>query len=137
MNSVNQVVDSPGIRAGLTVSYGIICAIEVNRFLSTISGKLPTELSGLHVVTFAGFSLVGWAFMKNLHRPSDRVAAFLYGLFYAIRVITKYVAVANVRLIQGIECGIISVGMLAAILGMVQAAKHRKSADSANGAQSS
>jgi hypothetical protein len=126
MNSVKQMFDSLGIRTGLTVYYGIVCGIAVNRFLSALSGELPKELTSLHVATYAGFTLVGWALLKSLDRWSDRIAVFLYGLFYAIRVLTNYVAVANVSLLEGVECGIISVGMIAMIVGLVQVAKRHE-----------
>ena len=126
MNSVKQMFESMGIRTGLTIYYGIVCGIAVNRFLSALSGELPKELTGLHVAMYAGFTLVGWALLKSLDRWSDRVAVFLYGLFYAIRVVTNYVAIANVSLLEGVECGIISVGMIAMIVGLVRVVRHHE-----------
>ena len=126
MNSVKQMFESLGIRTGLTAYYGIVCGIAVNRFLSALSGELPKESTGLHVATYAGFTLVSWALLKSLDRWSDRVAVFLYGLFYAVRVVTNYVVVANVSLLEGVECGIISVGMIAMIVGLVRVARRHE-----------
>jgi hypothetical protein len=126
MNSVKQMFESAGIRTGLTIYYGIACGIAVNRFLSALSGELPKELTSLHVAMYAGFTLVSWALLKSLDRWSDRVAVFLYGLFYAIRVVTNYVAVGNVSLLEGVECGIISVGMIAMIVGLVRVVRHHE-----------
>jgi len=124
MNSAKQMFESLGTRTGLTIYYGIVCGIAINRFRSVLSGGIPTKSTGLHVAMFAGFTLVSWALLKSLDRWSDRVAVFLYGLFYAIRVVTNYISVANDSLLAGVECGSILVGMIAMIVGLVRVVRH-------------
>jgi hypothetical protein len=136
MNSVKQMFESQAIRAGLTIYYGIVCGIAANRLFSTLSGDLPKGSTSLNVAIYAGFTLVSWALLKSLDQWSDRVAVFIYGLFYAIRVVTNYVAIANVSLLEGMECAIISVGLIAMIVGLVRVARRHNSKSQTDAATS-
>jgi hypothetical protein len=123
----HKITEGLRVRILFTVSYGIVCALAVHRSASVISGR---EVLGgmpyLHIAMFAGFALISWLLIASLRRVSDRIAALLYGLFYAMRIGTNFVTGGNVSLAGGVECALITAGMIAMIVGLIRAFGHEE-----------
>jgi hypothetical protein len=116
----------PG-RIGLTVYYGFVCALAVRRCASIASGRgAVDELSYWHMALYASFALSSWWLLGSFRRTSDRIAALLYGLFYAIRIGAHFVKGGDTSAVAGVECAIISAGMIAMIVGIIQAISHEE-----------
>jgi hypothetical protein len=114
-------------RIGLTVYYGFICALTVRRCASIPSGRgVADELSYWHMTLYASFALASWWLLGSFRRTSDRIAALLYGLFYAIRIGAHFVGGADTLAITWVECAIISAGMIAMIVGIIHAISYRE-----------
>jgi len=86
----------------------------------------------LHIAMFAGFALIGLWLIASLRRVSDRIAALLYGLFYAIRIGTNFAKGVNVSLLEVAGCVVISAGMIAVIVGLIRAIGHEGPRNQAN-----
>ena len=114
-------------RIGLTVYYGFVCALAVRRFVSIPSGPGGVdEMSYRRMILYASLALSSWWLLRVFRRTSDRVAALLYGLFYAIRIGAQFVNGADTLLLAGAECAIISAGMIAMIVGLIYAISHKE-----------
>ena len=124
-------------RIGLTIYYGFVCALAVHRFTSIPSGRGGVdELSYWHMAQYASFALASWWLLRSFRRTSDRIAALLYGLFYAIRIGAHFIS-ADTLVLAGVGCAIISAGMIAMIVGMIHAISHEEPGNSAMGNPSS
>lgn len=109
-------------RIGLTVYYGFVCALAVRRCASISSRReVVDQLSYWHMALYASFALSSWWLIGSFRRTSDRIAALLYGLFYAIRIGAHFLKCADRLLLAGTECAIISAGMIAMMVGMMHA----------------
>jgi hypothetical protein len=125
-------------RIGLTIYYGFVCALAVRRCASILSRRgVVDELSYWHMALYASFALASWWLLRSFRRTSDRTAALLYGLFYAIRIGGHFISDADTLLLAGVECAIISAGMIAMIVGMIQVISHEEPGNSAMGNPSS
>ena len=123
----------PG-RIGLTVYYGFICALAVRRCASILSGRGGVdELSYWHMALYASFALASFWLLGSFRRTSDRIAALLYGLFYALRIGAHFVSGADTLALAGAGCAIISAGMIAMIVGLIHAISHEEPENSAVG----
>ena len=121
-------------RIGLTIYYGLVCALAVRRCASIASGRgVVDELSYSHMALYASFALASWWLLRSFRRTSDRTAAFLYGLFYAIRIGAHFISGADALVLAGAECAIISAGMIAMIVGVIHAISHEEPGNSAMG----
>jgi hypothetical protein len=124
-------------RIGLTIYYGFVCALAVRRCTSIPSGRGGVdELSYWHMALYASFALASWWLLRSFRRTSDRIAALLYGLFYAIRIGAHFTS-ADTLVLAGVGCAIISAGMIAMIVGMIHAISHEEPGNSAMGNPSS
>ena len=124
-------------RIGLTIYYGFVCALAVRRCASIPSGRgVVDELSYWHMALYASFALASWWLLRSFRRTSDRIAALLYGLFYAIRIGAHFIS-ADTLVLAGVGCAIISAGMIAMIVGMIHAISHEEPGNSAMGNPSS
>jgi hypothetical protein len=125
-------------RIGLTIYYGFVCALAVRWCASIPSGRgVVDELSYWHMVLYASFALASWWLLRSFRRTSDRIAALLYGLFYAIRIGAHFITGADTLVLARVECAIISAGMIAMIVGMIHAVSHEEPDNSAMGNPSS
>ena len=113
-------------RIGLTIYYGFVCALAVRRCASIPSGRgVVDELSYWHMALYAAFALSSWWLLGSFRRASDRIAALLYGFFYAIRIGECFVKSINaVPMVAG--CAVISAGMIAMIVGLKRAITHEE-----------
>jgi hypothetical protein len=133
-----KVTDGIRVRIFLTVYYGIVCALAIHRCASVLSGReVLGEMPYLHIAIFAGFALISWWLIASLRRTSDRIAALLFGLFYAIKIGTNFVMGVNVSLLEGVGGVMISAGMIAMIVGLIHALSHQEQENSAMGNPSS
>jgi hypothetical protein len=109
-------------RIGLTAYYTFIWILAVWRFIGFERGRdEATEMPYLTIAIFAGFAVMYWWFAwRILHRKSDRIAAVLCGLFYALRIAAPFTKGLSASVSAGIECVIISVGMVAVIIGLIR-----------------
>src|ERR1039457_6267792 len=109
------------VRIGTTLYYGFVFALAIHRCAVAFSGRaMPDELSYLHIAVFAGLTLASWWLLGSLRWMSDRIAAFLYGLFYAVRIGTHFARGAEPSMLVGAESVIITAGMIAMIVGVIR-----------------
>ena len=114
-------------RIGLTVYYGFVCALAVRRCGSILSGRgRGDSLSYLHMALYAALALSGWWLLRELRETRDRLAACLFGLFYAIRVGACFVRGVDASMPLFVECAVILAGMIAMILGLKEAISRGK-----------
>ena len=119
---MEQVKEAFWLRVGATGYYGIVCSLSVHRFVAAVLGSVPaTPLTHLGMVTFAGLALMGWYLMTVFERRTDRMAALLYGVFYALRVGTEFVNGRIALVLLGLGSAVIVTGMVAMILGFLPA----------------
>jgi hypothetical protein len=119
---VEQVKEAFWLRVGATGYYGIVCSLAVHRFVAAVLGSAPAKpLTHLGMVTFVGLALTGWYFMNFFERRTDRIAALLYGVFYALRVGTEFVNGRIALVLLGLGSAVIVTGMVAMILGFLPA----------------
>lgn len=112
-------------RIGLTLYYGFIFALAAHRCALIHSGRgVPDELSNFKITLYAAFALSGWWLLGWFRRMSDRIAAFLYGFFYAIRIGAHFIRSANALLVAEAGCVVISAGMIAIVVGLIGVIKH-------------
>jgi hypothetical protein len=95
------------------------------------------ELSYWQMALYTSFALASWWLLRSFRRASDRIAALLYGLFYALRIGAHFVSGADTLAIAGAECAIISAGMIAMIVALIHAISHEGPKNSAMGDPSS
>lgn len=120
-------------RIGLTVYYGFVCALAVRRCASIPSGRgVVDELSYWQMALYASFALASWWLLRSFRRTSDRIAALLYGVFYALRIGAHLVSGADTLVLAGAESAIISAGMIAMIVGLIHAISHEEPENSSN-----
>jgi len=125
-------------RIGLTAYYGFVCALAVRRCASIPSGRGGVdELSYWAIALYAAFALASWWLLRSFRTTSDRIAALLYGIFYAIRIGEHFGKGVDRLVLAGAECGIISAGMIAMIVGLMHAISHQEPENSAMGNPSS
>lgn len=114
-------------RIGLTVYFGFICVFAVRRCALIFLGhSVPDEMSNFNMALYAAFALSGWWLLGRFHKTSDRIAALLYGLFYAIRIGSHFAGGVHTLLLAGAECAVISAGMIAMIVGLIHAITNEK-----------
>jgi hypothetical protein len=98
--------------------------------VSIIGGPQATgELDYLQIAVFAGLALASWWLLKSFARLADRIAALLYGLFYATRITTNFVQGAAKDALTETGAAIISVGMVAVIIGVIRDLSRKKGND--------
>ncbi len=119
---MEQVKETFWLRVGATGYYGIVCSLACYRFVASGMGSAPAKpLTHLQMVIFAGLALTGWYFMNLFERRTDRIAALLYGVFYALRVSTEFVSGRIALALLGLGSVVIVTGMVAMILGFLPA----------------
>ena len=110
------------LRVGATGYYGIVCSLAAYPFVASALGSAPAKpLTHLQMVIFAGLALMGWYFTTFFERRTDRIAALLYGVFYALRVGTEFVSGRIAFVLLGLGSAVIVTGMVAMILGFLPA----------------
>lgn len=121
-----------GIRTGiqgriaLTVYYALVCALAIRRLiLFDMQGNFANQLSHLELGVFAALALSGWYVLREFRRMSDRIAAFLYGVYYAMRVGAYFASPASGLLLAEASCAVISAGTLSVMIGLVQCISSR------------
>jgi cell division protein FtsW (lipid II flippase) len=120
------------LRFGVTAYYGFVCGLALYRFCSELFGReSATELTKLHLIIFAFLAFTSWCLLNVLTRKSDRIAAVLYGIFYAIRIGMHFVSGQTASVFLGIGCAVILSGFIAISVGMVSAISHKGFEDSA------
>lgn len=109
-------------RISITIFYGFICALALHRCILFLSGRARAdELSNWQIALYAGFAFSSWSLTERFRLASDRIAAFLFGLFYAIRVVPSIMRAVD-PFFAVVGGGIvISVGMIAIVVGLKQA----------------
>lgn len=115
-------------RIGFTLYYGLVWVLAVRRCASIVSwrGSLLDPLSNLQMALYAGVALSAWWLFGRYTKASDRLAAFLFGLFYALRVIVHLVKNTSTPPAAAVECAVISTGMVAMIVGLKRAISREK-----------
>jgi prolipoprotein diacylglyceryltransferase len=73
--------------------------------------------------------LSSWWLIRSVRRTSDRVAAFLFGVFYAIRIATEFGRNVDASAPMIAACAVISLGMMAMLVGLIRALSHAEPAD--------
>jgi hypothetical protein len=112
-------------RIGLAVYYAFVWALAVRRYAPILSGReVADDLSHWQMALYAAFALSSWWLLRNFRRTSDRIAALLYGLFYAIRIGASFVRGVDASVSLVAACAVISAGMIAVIVGLKQAMSH-------------
>ena len=112
-------------RIGLTLYYGYVVVLAIRRAALILLGRgIVDEISYFNIALFVAFTLSSWWFLSTFRWKSDRIAAFLYGLFYVLRVVEHFARGTGTAVIMWIGCFVISVGMIAVIIGMVSAIMH-------------
>ena len=115
------------LRIGATLYYGFICVLAVHRcILVFIDKTYQSRLSYLDMLIFAGLALASWYLVKQLRRISDRIAALLYGIFYVVRIGTRFADGLSASILVGAGCIIILGGMIAMLVGLIHAISRRE-----------
>lgn len=120
-----RITEGLRLRILLTVYYGLVWGFEVHRYVSTgVRREVLGDMDFLHVAMFASLVLISWWLCISLRATSDRIAALLYGLFYAIRIGSQFVKRIEAPMLMVTECAIISAGMIAMIIGLIHTILH-------------
>ena len=116
----------PG-RVGLTAYYIFVWALAIRRCSLAHLGPEPVGLLLYEqTAVYAALALSSWWLLRNLRWASDRIAALLFGLFYAAVVGARLFKGTNTFVLVMAECAIISAGMVAMIVGLLRAIENRK-----------
>ncbi|MGA9899040.1 MAG: hypothetical protein WBQ09_13135 [Terriglobales bacterium] len=109
-------------RIGLTLYYGFVCALALRRCVSVFyGGGSSDDLSYFHIALYAALAFSSWWLYIAVPKTSDRVAALLFGLFYAIRIGAGFAKSIDPSISVVMGCAVISVGMMAMIIGLKRA----------------
>jgi hypothetical protein len=83
--------------------------------------EVANDLTPLHLTIFAFLVFTSWCLLAMLNRRGDRIAAVLYGVFYAGRIAIHFLHGRASSVLQGFECAIIMTGLIALAPGLIDA----------------
>ena len=103
------------------VIIGVNCAYAVHRELVLISGRTVVGSSSyLTTAIYAGAAFVSWGYCKKLPKATDRLAAILFGVFCAFRIVMQFLSSVYLPLLNGIGCAVILIGLIAMLVGLLR-----------------
>jgi hypothetical protein len=115
-------------RIALTAWYGIFCILKAKVCISVHSGRgIIEHLPYWEIAFYACIALGCWSvFASNNWKTSDRIAALLYGVPFATRILGNFVKENGTILLNDIGCVAVAIGLVAMIVGLVDACSRKE-----------